>query len=76
MPDHQLSLSLDFDHGFWVSFFEALGVASPEHLFHRIDGDGLSLHLSVCHLLLVQDFLKSELLLLIVVFEIVKQLCG
>ena len=55
--------------------FGGLGVLSLlEFFLHNLSADGLSLHLSEAQLLLVCNLLLAELFLVIVVFEIVKQL--
>lgn len=55
--------------GLWV-------LSLLQFLLHSLSADWLTLHLSEAELLLVSNLLQTELLLVIVVFEIVKQLCA
>jgi len=73
LPNHWLLLNC------WLRLFELLlgywDLRLLEFFFDDLVADWHSLHLSEAKLLLLYHFLKPEFLLLVVVFEIVKQLC-
>ena len=73
MPNHWLLLNC------WLRLFDLLlgywDLSELEFFFDDLIADWLSLHLSEAKLLFLCHFLKPEFFLLVVVFEIVKQLC-
>jgi hypothetical protein len=79
LPDHLLFLGDGSDLGVWLNVDEGFGLhilGILEHLLHRLAADRLPLHLPVRQLGLNLNLLLSEILLLIIEFEVVKQFCA